>query len=63
MVGMNTTMKDNENLKINSAIGINDENEEEFEDAEEKLMMEHINKDREIEKQYQKQSFIIPSCS
>lgn len=33
------------------------------EDAEEKLLMEQINKDKEIEKQYQKQAFIIPSCA
>lgn len=33
------------------------------EDVEEKLLMEQINKDKEIEKQYQKQAFIIPSCA
>jgi len=33
------------------------------EDAEERQMLEQMNKDREIEKQYQKLTFIIPSCA
>lgn len=27
------------------------------------MLMEQINKDKEIEKQYQKAAFIIPSCA
>jgi len=34
-----------------------------IEDAYERQIMEQMNKDREVEKQYQKTAFIIPSCA
>ena len=56
---MGTAQKESEKAEKEE----NDSNSKYEEDVEEKLILEQMNKDREIEKQYQKQSFIIPSCS
>ena len=61
---MGTGLLDKEDQHRIMTVDGKDEDDSKLEvDDEEKQLLEQMNHDREIEKQYQKQSMIIPSCS
>ena len=50
-------------LKIESAQVLYETESKLAQDAEEKLIQEQLEKEREIQSSYQKNTFIIPSCA